>query len=939
MTFANLFSKESKLLCRYYGSYYPIEHSIQNDYNNTFNCHAMLLTDLANPKWISVDCDEPVTSNILCYFEVEQDIRKQLSVPSRHIYDKICIAKNNTCYKFLWHKNQFINREKYHIHIRTFQYVFDAVETTFPPIFSGDFKYAFSYQRLGHIYIYRKRKRKISDAGGLYIHQEKYYNFIKGGNVFECGNGRLISVYFLCDGINDCGNINSTDEVGCYCGKANYYSNKCKYIYKESIHRLKQHISCSYYYIESKTNNCRKYLLDLQSCQNNSGNNILKTEKVNNIHVTYIPNEYNTFQLDTRQLPCSNDQLLIHSFHIFDICTFRRDAKNNLIPCPFGEHLQNCKDFECNMKYKCPKYYCIPWSYVCDGKWDCPRGSDENYCSQSRNCTNMYKCRNSIICIHLGNICDQVPDCPLEDDEYVCFLHEKACPVFCECLGFAISCKNLTTWSGNKNNDLLPYHIIHIEHGDKIAISHFLKTTQTVTIIKMTRNNLDMICNIFPFTNNTLFIDASYNEVRTLQKYCFDGLYYLKILMLNNNKISLINFLFFVNLINLKLLDLSNNKISIVNTDCNIRDVKLHLLNLQNISVKVSFSKPLISVNIKFLKVNYYDVCCALSDETYCIAEKAWYTSCSDLLSNRIIKLCFYSISVVIIICSGTSLAIQVLQLLKNKKTKTAFILTVASINILDVTYAVYLTVLSIVDYLYKERFGLYQSWWKSSFMCYFSSTIVQNYCILSRCLICLLALERLMVVLYPFNTKFKETKYVLKYIFFLWINCLTFNIFITVRKQVISEELTNNICFSFIDPSSLTPLTKMIVYFIIILQSIATLFTPLCYLTLIYELLKSQGNVLFNTFNVQSKTLLFVHLVVIVLSSMLSWIASSAIYLAAMFGDKYPIDMISWTVVVVIPVNSIVNSIVFLATSIESDFSSGMKSKDKSRIQLYARK
>ena len=709
-SYAKLFSKESKLLYSYYGTYYPIELSFKNDIDNDnkANCYAMLLTDLASPKWIRVDCDEPVTANILCCFEAEQDIKEPLSVATRHIYNKICIAKNNTCYKFLWYKNKSIKREKYPIHVTTFQYLFDAVETIFPLIFSFDFEHIFSYQRLGHIYIYSKRKRRISDVEGLYIHQEKYYNFIKGGNVFECANGRLISVYFLCDGTKDCGDINSTDEVGCYCSKENYYSSKCKYVYDEKVHGLEQANSCSYYYFKATTNNCRRYLPSIQYNTNGTFKiitNLLKPNKINNIHGNYIPNEYKTFQLDIRQLPCSDDHPLMYSHHIFDICTFRKDTMNKIVPCPFGEHLQNCKDFECNMKYKCPKYYCIPWSYVCDGMWDCPRGSDENYCSQNRNCTNMYKCR-----IHIGNVCDQIKDCPLEDDEYVCSLHEKACPVFCDCLGFAISCKNLTTWSGNKDINQLSFHIIHIEYGDKIAIRNFLKTAHVVTIIRMTQSNLDMICNIFPFTNNTLSFDASYNEVKKLHNYCFDGLYYLKILMLNNNKISLINFLSFFNLINLILLDLSNNEISVINTDCIIRDVEIHLLSLQNISAKVSFSKPLISVNIKFLKVNYYDVCCALNDETYCIAEKAWYTSCSDLLSNRIIKLSFYSLSVIIIICSGTSLAIQVLQLLKNKNVKTAFTLTVASVNILDVTYAVNIILLSAVDYIYKETFGLYQS-------------------------------------------------------------------------------------------------------------------------------------------------------------------------------------------------------------------------------------
>ena len=27
--------------------------------------------------------------------------------------------------------------------------------------------------------------------------------------------------------------------------------------------------------------------------------------------------------------------------------------------------------------FKCLNNYCISWSYVCDGKWDCQRGEDE----------------------------------------------------------------------------------------------------------------------------------------------------------------------------------------------------------------------------------------------------------------------------------------------------------------------------------------------------------------------------------------------------------------------------------------------------------------------------------------------------------------------------------------------------------------------------------
>ncbi len=68
------------------------------------------------------------------------------------------------------------------------------------------------------------------------------------------------------------------------------------------------------------------------------------------------------------------------------------------------------------MMFKCPNSYCIPWSYVCDGKWHCAVGADEMKditCGQSNNCKFLFSCVNSTICIHLGTTCDEEVNCPL----------------------------------------------------------------------------------------------------------------------------------------------------------------------------------------------------------------------------------------------------------------------------------------------------------------------------------------------------------------------------------------------------------------------------------------------------------------------------------------------------------------------------------------------
>ena len=85
-------------------------------------------------------------------------------------------------------------------------------------------------------------------------------------------------------------------------------------------------------------------------------------------------------------------------YEISEICNYKLDSMNHLHPCRNGEHLQNCRMFECNMMYKCPRYHCIPWYYICDGKWDCPGGYDESTiqnCGSDRLCANLFKCKNS----------------------------------------------------------------------------------------------------------------------------------------------------------------------------------------------------------------------------------------------------------------------------------------------------------------------------------------------------------------------------------------------------------------------------------------------------------------------------------------------------------------------------------------------------------------
>ena len=83
--------------------------------------------------------------------------------------------------------------------------------------------------------------------------------------------------------------------------------------------------------------------------------------------------------------------------------------------------------------FKCPGYYCTPYRNVCNGKWDCPWGTDEVNCER-RTCPGLFKCKDSVTCVSLFSLCDGILDCRFVDDEQFCHPAIPVCPMNCSCL-------------------------------------------------------------------------------------------------------------------------------------------------------------------------------------------------------------------------------------------------------------------------------------------------------------------------------------------------------------------------------------------------------------------------------------------------------------------------------------------------------------------------
>ncbi len=59
------------------------------------------------------------------------------------------------------------------------------------------------------------------------------------------------------------------------------------------------------------------------------------------------------------EIPCTYG--CSRCFPVFALCIYELDLKGQLMYCPSGSHLKQCKELECNNMMKCTENYCIPF--------------------------------------------------------------------------------------------------------------------------------------------------------------------------------------------------------------------------------------------------------------------------------------------------------------------------------------------------------------------------------------------------------------------------------------------------------------------------------------------------------------------------------------------------------------------------------------------------
>ncbi len=923
---------------------HPLNHS-------KFPCTLMVVENLAYPQWISVGCDEKLLISFACF--VDNKIENHTSVEnllSRYSCNVDgYFLKSQQCYKFQWGNlssplsEKLIKQKRSALTSGTEEQFAELKRIFFsatsgkilPVIFTSASNVCLHiYENYYGQFLFESFHFNVSsfkNVSGylLFKEQPNTYDTFLVDNLRKCAkHGFLVSSQYMCDAVRDCGDGDDSDDNSPICDNAmqgfiDGFSKECSPLfYKDPNGMCKT-------FVDMKTKEGRMGNVPVFSCHNNF---LISAENLDDLVGDCGPLAEDEplywklaiFRSFSRcdihgQLPCKPG----HSrcYKMSDICVYQFSKNGLLKPCRNGGHIVNCKEFECNMKYKCPAYYCIPFGYMCDGQWDCPHGDDEeDTCGPSRVCRNMFKCRKSQLCLHLHDVCDENFDCPQNDDESLCNLLGVSCPDVCSCLNYAILCSEVNI-SYSALNDKFPYFSLHISFT-AIASSRFLLNWKHLKRLYVSSNDVQDICGTANLLTLLISFIADNNSVLSLNESCFSNIRTIQVISLNKNKISVMKQNSFSNLPKVCQIDISENQLyhlyaSIFWSVPNIKKISLHGNFFTNIDVDAF--KYLHSLTI--VNTDDYQICCIKPPKAECTAVCPWYVSCNYLLPDESMVIVLSVVCAVILLLNAVSLGNRIYSL--KHEHGNAFDIIVLSVNTSDFLCGTYLLALVSANAYFDDSFLVNEKNWRKHHLCFCIFLLSCLFAMSSAITLLIISVSRLMVVLYPMESNFKRKSYVTKLVTSCIVTCLILSILFTLTHRFVSSEAPFVLCLPTIDPTNSNVLIKFVTFFLSLTQISCAIGICVVYCVLIRTLVKKSKEASLQKSKERSNAGMITQLIIITLSNLLCWIPSDVIFIVSQFVSNYPVDMVIWISIAVTPVNSILNPAVLLFMKLKSHLTS----------------
>ncbi len=896
--------------------------TLQPHFIHKHRCTLMLLFNLASPEWIGIDCTKSLVKFIVCSFSGNQTKNSQPFGNPNTLCSPHYIRYKTHCMLVRWvdseqdsiqaHKRH--RKAQFHLeHVKELKFLTENFKVSPLILYISGSASVFEYSAAFNEF-QMSSSEKAKPAAGFQVLFFSQLEVQIGRNLFKCKN-TFISADKVCDGTQDCDG--GSDELFCRCDDVVtsgskpcagslltkhlfYTKNRTKTFLTNTSLPVRGHVDlCSshemvkvkHIFLNDLINDCGAEAEDEP---------VLKNLLLN--RVTFHCKNYS-------HIPCVEGHPKCYS--VSDMCTYRLDFYKHILPCRNGGHLENCLLFDCNGMFKCPSYYCIPWEYVCDGNWDCPKGDDESRFCTSFSCDNLFKCTHrNVRCVSLGTVCDGVKNCPDGEDEHFCVLNSVSCPTLCKCLLFSVFCIHAVVPNQYQLDSALFLTLINTS----VPTENFQRKKGTLyfSLVSMPDPlSCDSLCEeilVMLYMRQNVFV--------ALEPFCFGLSLFLKNIQLSANNIFRLEKYSLANLSALHCLNLSHNPLTLVPRTAFSNTTNLKVFSLYGTSLTSYNVGSFAHLTLEMFETSDHHLCCLLSPHTVCSDKKPWYVCSSNLLPNPAMTVSFISVSMLIFCLNFSFVAIIVTSNSEMNNSNSTIMISICTIEIFC---GVYLCIVWVNDIVFRGHFLLQEELWRSSLRCHTASSFLLLFSCLDPLLLVFFSLTRFMVVKHPLKSKFKNSNYILICICSVVLISALFTLIIALLFATTIKTFPSSLCSPFLDPTKCVLLPKVLTVIVTLLQLSASISILLCHVLLIQELKKSTERVRKHKSHRHSGTMRNVQLVTLTISNIICWIPTNIIYLVSLFAAEYPSELVTWTAVTVAPLNCLVNPTVFVVSMVRT--------------------
>ena len=419
--------------------------------------------------------------------------------------------------------------------------------------------------------------------------------------------------------------------------------------------------------------------------------------------------------------------------------------------------------------FRCPSsVHCLPIYLRCNSVIDCPSREDELDCDDYA-CPGFYRCRGFSACLLVDQLCDGFAQCPWRDDELLC---EATCPQTCRCQGLAFVCHQPFQADGFPQLRYLDASRSGMTPDDLAASTYLVDVSLAwcglQNVAKMTLPNLlhlDLSRNDLEYIDMDVFL--SLKQLRTLNlmgnplTFLAGGTsderhFRLKHVDLSQTHLSVLSSEPFKSFFSLQSLNASFGKAHAIAEEGFRSTQTLTRLDLRGNSIKRYPHDVFTSLaNIRYIYTDDYKLCCPGMlpegyEEDFCTAPQNEISSCEDLLRSGLYRAFLWFVCVASIVGNVGCFIFR--NVILKSQPASGFNVFVSNLSVADCLMGVYLAFIGTADQVYRGSYYRYEDAWTSSAPCSASGFVSLLSNEVSAFTICLITLDRFIVLRFPFS-------------------------------------------------------------------------------------------------------------------------------------------------------------------------------------------